>query len=750
MSNLINQNWIGFDGNPITGRVPPSIRMMEGAMTPELQGEVAHRYHLFCLAKQTAVGSYFVSDRVLADGSRVRIVSNQGVDVVLVWSVHPTDDKEQYLGGFIFRPQNDVDTDGTNLTFWGAPFTPANMPLGTPGGAKPFALLTPKISKDAATGAYKTSDTYKFRRGISPVDKLGQDIYGQIDWQGPNPKTDVISWYCESIDGLVYGNSFLPDVYMDQWGIQSYGYYGDDPEKSSALVLRKRNLGVANAVYSKLKAIKIYPDGGPVDGAGFTKKDATGQRHMIAALRTGFFHGVSFTFIKTPIALSETMGPDGKPVPIYKAGDSTTDVVLGTYDSPALMTNMHGWYFNQSGTKARTVLLGKNDQFAVEATFTEDGVTVAEIPGSRMSASPEDWFIKRDYSSVVTGSGSTRSLATSGVGVMRSPAFMADFQGDDGVMMQFEMKVTEQPTFSSSYAFTDTEALGVPGVKHETYTSSGQGGWIAKDMLIVKTLAVGTSEARISMGGQGAAGSVGSSNTSQEKTLTRSDGGYTDHSITTQTRSSTGGSYSSSTYRSLIDADIRSGAFVFYEIAGNTAPSSYNSSMTYELQMKPGSVDPDILQDEMTTTSSGTSVAPRITTTTPTQSSSTSWPSEITPGGTTSGPTSQMFWDLASPIFGGGDSQVTQGWTCYTVNEWHQYFARSTSFQSINGMIRTYYGQALSTTLVGAGMSPMPGWFAPQPSKGVSHLIGSVAADAAAVAQIDTQPMPWLSRLGVI
>lgn len=749
MSNLINQHWVGFDGNPITGRVPPTIRMMAGAMTPALQGEVAHRYHLFCLAKQTAVGSYFVSDRTLADGSRVRIVSNQGVDVVLVWSVHPTEEKDQYLCGFIFRPQNDVDTDGTDLTFWGEPFTPANLPLGTPGGSKPLAILTPKISKDAATGKYKASDNYKLLRGISPVDKIGQDVYGQIDWQGPNPKTDVISWYCESIDGLVYGNSFIPDTYMDQWGIQSYGYYGDDPDKSSMLVLRKRNLGVANAVYSKLKIIKIYPDGGLVDGACFTAPDQNGQRFMITALRTGFFAGVSFTFIKTPIAPSETKDPNGKPVPIYRAGDSTTDVVLGTYDSPALMTNMHGWYFNQSGTKARTVLLGKDDQFAVEATFTVDGVTVAEIPGSRMSLSPEEWFVKRDYASVITTGGSTRSLTNSGAGVMRSPAFMADFQGDDGVMMQFELKVVEWPTFNSTYTVTDTEAPGYPGVKHETYTSTGAGGTMTKDMIIVKTLAVGTSEERINIGFQGAVGSGGSSTTSQESTLTRSAGGWTDHRLLTQTMSAVGTPYSGVTSRSLIDADLRHGAFVFHELTGSSSVVS-SSVMTYETQGVMGFPDPQIVRDEMTSTSPSTSSGSRVATVTPTNSISTAWPDVTDPGGTSTGPTSQMFWDLASPIFGGGQSQVTQGWKGYTVNEWHQYFERGTSFQSINGMIRTYYGKALSTTLVGAGMEPMPSWYEPQPRKGISHLVGSVTADAAYIAQIDAQPMPWLARLGVI
>lgn len=98
MSSLINQNWIGLDGKPVTGRVPPSIRMVSGVMTPALMAEVAHRYQLFCLNKQTAVGDFFVSDRTLPDGSRVRIVSNMGVDVVMVWSKYGPPVAELYHG----------------------------------------------------------------------------------------------------------------------------------------------------------------------------------------------------------------------------------------------------------------------------------------------------------------------------------------------------------------------------------------------------------------------------------------------------------------------------------------------------------------------------------------------------------------------------------------------------------------------------------------------------------------------------
>lgn len=120
MSNLINQNWIGLDGKPVTGRVPPTIRMMAGVMTPPLMADVAHRYQIFCLNKQAAVGDYFVSNKVLPDGSRVRIVSNMGVDVVMVWSAHASTDHD-IPHGFVVAPSWDA-----------APFIYARVLEGSP------------------------------------------------------------------------------------------------------------------------------------------------------------------------------------------------------------------------------------------------------------------------------------------------------------------------------------------------------------------------------------------------------------------------------------------------------------------------------------------------------------------------------------------------------------------------------------------------------------------------------------------
>lgn len=639
-------------------------------------------------------------------------------------------------GGFVFRPQNNVTTESSQLTYWGEPFDASNEPLGTPMGEKPFVSLSPKMAKIG--GVKVPTDTYKKRRGMSG------DNVGQVDWQGPSPDTDVISWGAMSVDGLVYGNSFLPDVYDNQWGIQQYGYYGDDQDKANTLVLRKRNQGNWNQVYSRTAVIKSFDFGQYVDGAGFTQISA-GKRYMIVALRTGWSAGVTFTFVKVRVERGGVSGADGKTVSVYRATGSEPDVVLGTYAPPGLMTNLHGWYFNRSGTKARCVIMGKDDQFAVEAQFSDSDVTVTEIPESRMSTTPGAWFLRKDYSSVVTGSGSTRSLATSGAGVSRSPAFMADFQGDDGVMMQFERTVARWPTYSHVHTYADTSTALAPNSRHETYSMNEDTGHITEDLVIVKTVAAGaTTETRIPM----SAPDGGKTRTvSQELTYTGSPGGGSDTSVFTQTLSDAKVAGDGIIYKELIDADIRHSAVLFYEVFGNLEQNT-SISMLRESQMGAGAQMEDIT-NTMTVTTSGRMERSQITTSTPSSAITTEWPAITTAGASTSGTINPSLYDTGSPILGGGTSQVTTGLHCYTVNEWHQYFERATTFQSINGMIRTYYGQALSTTLVGAGMPSLPSWFTPSSSKGVSHLVGETTQDAAAVAAISSQPLPWLARLGV-
>lgn len=100
MSLLVNQNWIGLDGTPVTGATPPQLLMMKGRLTKGQYGAVAHAYHLFCLGKAVAVGEFFVANRTLSDGTRVRCESRQNIDRVLVWSTTPEDEIPKLPHGF--------------------------------------------------------------------------------------------------------------------------------------------------------------------------------------------------------------------------------------------------------------------------------------------------------------------------------------------------------------------------------------------------------------------------------------------------------------------------------------------------------------------------------------------------------------------------------------------------------------------------------------------------------------------------
>lgn len=81
-----NPFWIKFDGTPKGGQIPCRTIVHGPELTGEQQGEVNQNYFLFCLEKQAALGDYFVRNRTLSDGSKLRIVSQFGTDTIQVWT----------------------------------------------------------------------------------------------------------------------------------------------------------------------------------------------------------------------------------------------------------------------------------------------------------------------------------------------------------------------------------------------------------------------------------------------------------------------------------------------------------------------------------------------------------------------------------------------------------------------------------------------------------------------------------------
>lgn len=90
MSLFNNPNWIGFDGQPITGRVPPVARVTSGTpgveLTPQQRGQVQRAFKLFCdaVAASAIPDGFHVQHRDYPDGMKVRMESNDGKQRVFV------------------------------------------------------------------------------------------------------------------------------------------------------------------------------------------------------------------------------------------------------------------------------------------------------------------------------------------------------------------------------------------------------------------------------------------------------------------------------------------------------------------------------------------------------------------------------------------------------------------------------------------------------------------------------------------
>lgn len=146
--SLRNQNWINFNGDPVTGRAPTRVRVTPDkpglVMTAAQEGFVAHAYKLFCDAVKFSAfpDGYHVQNRVAPDGTEVRMESNFGVHRVFV-KIRGVD-----------NPEVEVDIGGIGIMFAnlddslivGDKYTIPEGPDGLP-GARPF-LLSPKKKKE--------------------------------------------------------------------------------------------------------------------------------------------------------------------------------------------------------------------------------------------------------------------------------------------------------------------------------------------------------------------------------------------------------------------------------------------------------------------------------------------------------------------------------------------------------------------------------------------------------------------------
>ncbi len=82
---LHDSSFLSFNGEPITGRIPPRVLVAGSqALTAQQQAGVAHAYKLFCDAKRIAPTGYLTQHRTLVDGTFITMTSIQDVDAVRV------------------------------------------------------------------------------------------------------------------------------------------------------------------------------------------------------------------------------------------------------------------------------------------------------------------------------------------------------------------------------------------------------------------------------------------------------------------------------------------------------------------------------------------------------------------------------------------------------------------------------------------------------------------------------------------
>lgn len=87
MSQLNDPVFIDFDGTPIPGRVPPKLTVHGGPLSQGQYGAVAHAFRRFKDSVRGSKAEYLVQNKVLKDGTKVRMVSIQDHDYVHVWPV---------------------------------------------------------------------------------------------------------------------------------------------------------------------------------------------------------------------------------------------------------------------------------------------------------------------------------------------------------------------------------------------------------------------------------------------------------------------------------------------------------------------------------------------------------------------------------------------------------------------------------------------------------------------------------------
>jgi hypothetical protein len=104
--SLVNQNWIGLHGEPVTGRIPPRMLVMNGVQpNPQQMSMIAHHYKLLTYMMKVSVIPFLIQERALTDGTRIRMVSSYGTDTVMVWPTGGSNEADFGFAAIAIRPE---------------------------------------------------------------------------------------------------------------------------------------------------------------------------------------------------------------------------------------------------------------------------------------------------------------------------------------------------------------------------------------------------------------------------------------------------------------------------------------------------------------------------------------------------------------------------------------------------------------------------------------------------------------------
>lgn len=744
MSALNNRHWIEQGGTPITGRTPPELRVYGPEMTGDQQAQVRHIYKLFTDVCLLAVGDYQVRQRVLGDGTRVRCTSFRGRDVVEVWT--SASEKDEFFGGFLFRPQDDF---GAAKVYWGKPVTTLNAPLGTEFGVDPTCWLQTRWKKK--TGLAENS--FKVERFVS-------DQYGTLDWQGKDAETDVLSWNAMDLGVFTFSEDGTAAIALNT---PNRYFAGDvsDPDLPVSTVRRYNSFGTGSKVFSRFLEIESF--------SGYVCGAARHKGRILAVTTTKAPYKMNAVF-------SVVTKVDG------------AEINIGSYTVPAHHIVTQCWYFSQTGNKARSVALGKYGGFAIEVTIEEGAAnasglvaTFAVVEGSAGSdyATEDtggDFLSYQTTNLAVSGSGTrvggddpntkdiVRSLSgtatvsdqvvyEAGGSFSESPSFAVDFVGDVPV----SLCVRQSGGFwdvSGSANFNHTIGTVVPGVGADytqTWTRSATATIDADRLFTALVMRIGETEETIPLGSRA---------TTRDRITETASFGLVQPLFGPPTRS---GSCTITTrwrrgdYKRVLDIDLRYKAILFYKEGAET--QFRGASTTLNGLGSNSSTTASFAGDSIvvSTVLDGATIA------TTTIGAETSGASITGYGGSLGGDggtltntvTVDGFIISGMPhsgeTFQGPDTGLILRCMVSAFYKPVLRTMRNQLFPTDNpwimaGAIRTYYGQACSTGIIG-DTTDQPGG---TPEKFFAHVSDADEQNANVLVEIADKDRPWFFKLGVV